>query len=101
MDQGELERSNRHDDNHHDSRRRDNPLVARDMNDRDIFKCHCNYHLGMGPNLLCPVHGKREDLFRKEVSRRYEINRLRKLLTDVSEVTDSRVIKSMIKLGLE
>lgn len=30
-----------------------------------------------------------------------EIKRLRKLLRDVSEVTDSRVVKSMIKLGLD
>lgn len=29
------------------------------------MKCECNYHLGMGPNLLCPEHGKREDLDRK------------------------------------
>jgi len=28
------------------------------------MKCKCNYHLEMGPNLLCPVHGKREDLQR-------------------------------------
>jgi hypothetical protein len=28
----------------------------------DNPKCKCNWHLGMGPNLLCPEHGKREDL---------------------------------------
>jgi hypothetical protein len=28
----------------------------------DNPKCKCNYQHGMGPNLLCPEHGKREDL---------------------------------------
>jgi hypothetical protein len=23
----------------------------------NIEKCNCKYHLGMGPNLQCPVHG--------------------------------------------
>jgi len=22
------------------------------------MECKCNYHLGMGPNLKCPVHGE-------------------------------------------
>ncbi len=32
------------------------------MPDKDEPDCKCNYHLGMGPNLLCPKHGKRTDL---------------------------------------
>ena len=90
-----------------------------DKDNMNIFKCHCNYHLGMGPNLQCPLHGSRENLFAGVVSRRNErertrlehlgtkddlerdINRLNKLLTDVERTTSSRVIKAMIKLGLE
>lgn len=90
--------------------------------ERNTFKCHCNYHHGMGPNIQCPVHGSRENLFAGVVSRRHEIarlekqverlkkslhardwdvNRMTKLLNQVSDISDSRVIKSMIKLGLE
>ena len=36
-----------------------------------------------------------------EIDSDREIKRLRKLLRDVSEVTKSRVVKSMIKLGLD
>ena len=83
--------------------------------ERDEFKCHCNYHLGMGPNLQCPMHGPRKHLHhgavnsRKEIARlkekaadrKWEVKRLKKLLADIAEISDSRVIKSMIKLGLD
>lgn len=29
------------------------------------MNCECNYQLGMGPNLICPVHGTREALHLK------------------------------------
>jgi hypothetical protein len=49
------------------------------MSDKDnmmnVFKCHCNYHLGMGPNLQCPLHGTRENLHAGVVSRRAEKER--------------------------
>ena len=89
------------------------------MSDANIFKCHCNYHLDMGPNLQCPVHGSRENLFAGVVSRRNERERtrashlvaeddlkkencrLRKLLTDVKQVNNSRVVDIMIEQRLE
>lgn len=92
------------------------------MSDMDIFKCHCNWHHGMGPNIQCPTHGSRKNLFAGVLSRRREIARLeeevatlktklhtqdwdvtclRKLLTNVEKMVESRVIKAMIKLGLE
>jgi hypothetical protein len=83
--------------------------------ERDAFKCHCNYQLGMGPNLQCPLHGPRQHLHygavnaRQEIARlkekatdrKWEVKRLKKLLEQISEISDSRVIKSMIKLGLD
>jgi len=90
-----------------------------DKDNMNIFKCHCNYHLGMGPNLQCPVHGSRENLFAGVVSRRserertradhlvvkddleWEVKRLRKLLDKVSKITKSRVIRIMIEQGLD
>ena len=40
------------------------------------MKCKCNYHLGFGPNLLCPVHGKREDLARRIESLQSRVSEL-------------------------
>jgi len=43
---------------------------------RDNPKCKCNWHHGMGPNLLCPEHGKREDLGRALEERNKTIVRM-------------------------
>jgi len=97
-------------------------IIAGRKREMNIFKCHCNYQFGMGPNIQCPVHGTRENLHAGAVSRRYEIDRLekeveklketvhlqdwgvtclRKLLKNVAKISDSRVIKIMIEQGLE
>jgi hypothetical protein len=73
----------------------------------------------MGPNLQCPVHGSRENLFAGVVSRRAErertraehlvikddlereVKRLKKLLVDVKQVNNSRVVDIMIEQRLE
>jgi len=45
-------------------------------------KCECNYHLGMGPNMLCPVHGrlvKTDDLVNVKLNKQRFISQGRRM----------------------
>ena len=44
------------------------------------MECECNYHKGMGPNLLCPMQGKREDLDRRNKRLQAENEKLKEAL---------------------
>ena len=63
-----------------------------DKDNMNIFKCHCNYHLGMGPNLQCPLHGTRKNLHAGVVRRRAERERVHR---------DHLVIKNDLELQVK
>lgn len=72
------------------------------MPDKDnlmnVFKCHCNYHLGMGPNLQCPLHGTRENLHAGVVSRRAEKERSTIAHNDMQEAFNAAINFSLDKI---
>lgn len=54
----------------------------------NVYKCRCNYHLGMGPNLQCPVHGTRENLFIGTRKLHDEVERLKAEVRELKEFID-------------
>lgn len=54
------------------------------------MKCECNYHLGMGPNLLCPIHGKKKEakmkLLLQVTLTDEQIQKIRQLLKPILEI---------------